>query len=328
MEMVAARVKHLSERVLSPEARRQLRAWWLGEVLDERADPVLKNSDQTIAAEAKHSARVSPVSLGEDDVHVLRLFLAELLWGAGNVSPADQEFVTEFALRLGLSSKKGIAFLGVGLGGAAREIADKTGVWITGFEANKAAAKLGAKQCAHEAGGEKISIECVDFETLTLPKKKFSDIICKEALHPVRDKKRLIMEIANSMKAGGTLLIMGPVEIQQPAGAHESARLLPGIWGDLEPVSVAAYASLIKDAGLDLRVNEDITPRYLELVAEGWSKLRRVVDRFTEAKLGKAARSFCLRVIAEEAELWAKRLEAFHDRRLAIHRIAAIKSRP
>lgn len=319
--MVGARAKRLSTSLVSPAVRQKFRAWWHGTAIDSRAGG---------GAETRtHLSTPPPRSAAtrDDGLLLLRLMLAELLWGEGRLGPGDDSLIVEPALGLGLTAKKGIAFLGVGLGGAARTLAEKTGVWVEGFEAHRRIAELGAKQCAAHASGSKVTVRAVDPEALKLPKGKFSDLVSREALGAVGDKTRLLAEIAGAVKPGGSLLTTEWVALCHPLGADESAALGLPCAGRSELLSADALADMIKAAGFDISASENMTPLCLPLIAEGWGQLARIVSRFTEASLGKHAFALCLRVIAEEAEIWARRFEACRRERIALQRITAVKRR-
>src|SRR5262249_5975511 len=158
-DAVLGRMRNLGQSLLKAETRERLGAWWRGV---ERSPSIDENLNP---AQAR---RLEPVGAGASSI-TQRLRVAETLWGPGNFGPGDAEFLTALAAQLGLTKEMSIAFIGVGLGGAARALVDDTEVWITGFEANPTLAAAGTEQCTIAGKGKKIAITLCDYETLELP---------------------------------------------------------------------------------------------------------------------------------------------------------------
>lgn len=318
-DAVLARVRTLGQTLLGPDARERLGAWWRGDAVRPQ-DGSTQNEEATAGGEA-------PLVGPPADYPTLyqRIRVSEALWGAGNLGPGDAEFLTALAAQLGLTKEMSIACVGVGLGGAARALVDETGVWITGYEANPVVAEIGVQQCTIAGKAKKVTHTVCNYETLTLPKGKFNDVISKEAFYLVQDKARLLGQLHATMKPGGTLLFTDYVVRGAPLSPTEQGHLFNAEWGPATPISPEHYGRLIEAAGFDLRVNESISDRYAEFVTDGWSNVRRMLDHLAAQEIDATARALFLRTVAEEAELWGNRLEAFRAGRLAVHRVVALK---
>lgn len=319
-----ARVKSISETLIGSDARARFGAWWRGDIAATRRRR--EEGEGTLMAPeqiADANVPLDPVT----DVEALRIRIkvSEQLWGQGNLGPGDSEFVTELCTSLRLNKEKSIAFLGVGLGGAARAIVNETDVWITGFESNEEVAREGIEQNMIAGKAKKVTITVSDYETLVLPKRKYTDVISKDELHLVQDKARLIKEVYETIKPGGTFLFTDFVEPGAPLSPAERAQLFTPQWGIAAPVSPPTYAQFVTDAGFDLRVNSDITPRFAQVVTNGWANLRKLLDHMAGEETDPARRALLLRVVAEEAAVWANRLEAFRENKLALYRVVALK---
>ena len=307
------RVKSL----VNEEAREKLGAWWRGDIATR---------GMAVPSDLGGETGTQPApSMDASSVMVQRIRVAEALWGAGNFGPGDAEFLTALAAQLGLTKEMSIGFIGVGLGGAARALVDETEVWITGYEANKTTAAMGVEQCTIAGKAKKVAISVVDYETLQLPAKKFNDIISKETFYLVRDKVRLIGQIAEAMKPGGTLLFTDFVTPGGALGTEERDRLFVRDLGEAMPIGPQDYAKIMSNAGLDQRVDEDISHNFGAFVTNGWANLRRMLDQLAGQEINPAERALFMRIVAEEAALWGNRLEAFRNGRLAVHRFVALK---
>ena len=317
-DAVIGRVRHLGQTLLRPETREKLDAWWRG--IDRPAS-------------AKDAEAGGPVpdagqpEFQEGSTILQRIRVAEALWGHGNFGPGDAEFLTALAAQLGLTKEMSLAFIGVGLGGAARALVDDTEVWITGYEANATIAAVGIEQCTIAGKAKKVAISVTDYETLNLPAKKFNDVISKETLYLVRDKARLLGQIAQNMKPGGTFLFSDYVAPQGEITAEERDQFFARELGEALPISPHEYAKQMTAVGLDVRVNEDISGSFGDFVTQGWANLRRMLDQLTVNEPNPAERALFMRIVAEEASHWGNRLEAFRTGRLAVHRFVALKPR-
>jgi len=319
-EAVIGRVRNLGQSLLKPQTREKLGAWWHGV---ER--PMADATDAPDGADTGVS--MPQPELGEGSTILQRIRVAEALWGHGNFGPGDAEFLTALAAQLGLTKEMSIGFIGVGLGGAARALVDDTEVWITGFEANPTIAAVGLEQCTIAGKAKKVQIAIENYETLSLPAKKFNDMISKETIYLVQDKARFIGQVAQGMKPGGTFLFTDYVAPQGPLSEEERDQLFARELGDASPISPADYGQLMSSVGFDVRVNEDISGSFGEFVTQGWANLRRMLDQLAVNEPNPAERALFMRIVAEEAAHWGNRLEAFRTGRLAVHRFVALKPR-
>ena len=69
--------------------------------------------------------------------------MVQRLWGDGFSSPGEAEHVMMLVKPLGLNETMGVLDLNPGLCGSTRVIADSTGAWVTGLEADADLAAAG-----------------------------------------------------------------------------------------------------------------------------------------------------------------------------------------
>lgn len=317
MPALLTKVREITDTLLSDDARQRLGAWWRGEPRQEQA--LATGSDEFLEL----SGVVVPAPTETSIAH--RIAVAEQLWGAGNLSPGDSDFTRELGVTLGLSKEKSIAFIGVGLGGAARAIVDETEVWVTGYESNASITALAIEQNTMAGKAKKVTVGHVDLEALDLPKQKFNAVVAKESFYLIKDKAKLLATVAGSLRPGGYLVFTDYVENGAKLDESQRQALFCQDWGAPFPVMPQEYRSLIEAHGLELRVDEDVSERYAAYATRGWSNLRRMLDRLGQESDDIANRNAIMRVIAEEASIWANRLDAFRDGRMAVHRFLAMK---
>ncbi len=305
-----ARVMSLRDTLLGDETRRKLGLWWRGENV---------HSMQPRDGEPRQDA--VPVDVACTLLH--RIVVGEHLWGRGNLGPGESDFIRELGVGLALTKEKSIAYMGIGLAGAARAIVADSGVWITGYDANAIVSKLAVEQNTMAGMAKKITVATDDFATLAIPPNKYDDIIATEGFSKVEDKARLFGQVAHALRPSGTLLFTEYVAVGEPMTDEERHALFCQDFGEPFPVPSSEYRTLVETNGLDLHIDEDVTGRYAGYATAGWSNLRRILDRLTEDCDEAGERTAIIRAVADAAALWANRIEAFRTGRLAVHRFLA-----
>ncbi len=302
-----ARVKSLPAGLMGPDLRKRLGAWWRGEPSqeDEPAEPNAEPEDERAPADW--------------------LVVSEQLWGPGALSPGEEGFIAELKQRLKLGTEAMLAYFGVGLGGAARLLVDQSEISIRGYEPDADAASLGMEQCRRAGRGKKVAISHVTFDFLKLPKEKFDAIVGKEAFHDVADKARIFKQVARALKSGGSLFFTDYVVTGDPLDASTCTTLFGKRSMPVSPCSADTYLALITSHGLDVVANDDLTDFYIGRVTEGWSNLRALLDHMGAQVDNPVRRMHFLRAVADEAAMWANRLEALRGRKLEVRRFVGPK---
>lgn len=302
-----ARVKTLPAGLVSPDMRKRLGAWWRGEHAEKGVQETRR---------AKADDKGGPAEW---------LVVAEQLWGDGALGPAEDKFVAELGERLSLNAETTLGYLGIGLGAAARSLADQTDVTITGYEPNADVADRGTEQGKAAPGGKNVDIRHMAFDRFELPKDAFDVVAGKESLHDVADRERVFKQIAHALKSGGTLLLTDYVVTSDPLDAGTCLTLFGKRSLPVSPCTAQAYRELSKSQGLESSADEDLTDLYIACVSEGWSNLRALLDQLGAQADDPARRTRFLRTIADEAAMWANRLEALRTRKLEVRRFLARK---
>lgn len=300
------------------EWKRLFLLWWTGG-LDPEAE--LEPVETTGTA---HRANVPRRKQQEINA---RGRVSQALWGEGNLTPGPAEFIMEITARLGLTSEMSMVDLGAGLGGPARAICAAYKIWITAYEAVPEYVKAGMEQSIMHGMGKKAPITQFETETFTLPEHKYDCVFSKEMMHHVQDKVRLLRQIQGSLKDSGQFCFTNYVITDAGKDtSHVTAwNLADGqnshFWTKEE--FQAAFAK----AKLDLRVSEDLTARYSEMIAEGFRGLKKNMDNLIAEEPDPEHQSELLHALAFETNRWAVRAEALKSGAMALLRFSGINGK-
>ncbi len=255
-----------------------------------------------------------------------RAMISQALWGEGNLTPGPAEFIAELTARLGLTPEMSMLDLGAGLGGPSRAISTAYGVWVTAYDAVPVHVSAGMEQSVMHGMGKKVPISQFDPETVELPDRKFDCIFSKEMMHHVKVKKRLIAEVESALKPRGQFIIINYVVTEKGkdglkvAAWNEADGQASHFWSKEE------YAAAFAEVKLDLRVTEDLTPRYCEMIAQGFRGLMKNMDGLIAAETDTVRQSELRRALAFESNRWAVRAEALQAGDIAVMRFSGINS--
>lgn len=150
--------------------------------------------------------------------------------------------------------------------------------------------------------------------------RKIDCFFSKDSLHLIEDKQYLLSAVKSALKQRGQFCIMDYVLTDQGrAGPHIAA------WNEAdEHVShfwtCQHYMEAFRKLKLHLRVNEDLTASYSEMIAEGFHNLRQNMDGLIAAESDPGKRSDLHRALAFEANRWAVRAEALQAGHVAVQR--------
>lgn len=299
--------------------RSRLQAWWDGyDVVLEEADPEPEDTRPKADPEPEKDPDTYAV-LDETNWSPQRAEAAEMVWGTGFVGPSGAKEILEMVKPMGLDPSMSILDLSAGLGESSRLVAQTFGTWVTGMEASPTLAAQGNEKSVMAGLSKKAPVKQYDPETLDLDGGTFDCIFAREAFFTVKAKAQLIETLVGGLKTHGELAF---TDILLRESDLKSAAIEK--WRKGEPVephlwSVDEMLEALRGHHLDVRVNEDITESYRALVVKGLEDLiashRR--RKRVEEQMGEA--------LIAEAELWARRIEAFDSGDLRVYRFLARK---
>ncbi|MBM3537302.1 MAG: methyltransferase domain-containing protein [Alphaproteobacteria bacterium] len=289
--------------------RKRLHAWWEGYYVDPEIDPNL---------EAPPTAPPTEEAVNDDKWSAPRIKIAELIWGDGFTFPGGVDHVIHMVKPMTLNSAKSMLDIGCGLGGTTRAIAKTFGTWVVGMEASPFLAKQGMLYSEKAGLAKKAPIQLFVPETLELPPKKYDAICIRNVFVGLSDKKPLLTAAARALRPGGCLLISDFAISQLDANSPAFRRWADGEETPQRLCTLEDFRTYCTGLRLDLRVAEDMTPEFRELVVKGWANLAEVME-------GKSLDPEEARGLAQELQLWQRRLAAFASGELRVIRIFGIK---
>jgi ubiquinone/menaquinone biosynthesis C-methylase UbiE len=307
----------MAERAIKPLAARQpsafarLRAWFSRPTRPAVA-PVPAASPPSGKSRAEAPATVPPLD---------RATVAQWLWGPGFIMPGDEHYVLELVKPFCLTPAMSMLDLSAGLGGPARAIAEAYGTYVTGLERSPERAKRGMEMSVTANLGKKATITQFNPESMELRVNSFDCILGRGSTYNVVEKERMLRVVFQGLKPRGQFLLneftVDPALSKRPELAAWMAResFPPVLW------TIEQYNDCLTSLGFDIRVVEDVTLMYRQMIVAGWARLLKEVD------LKTMARSH-LRVVVNEAELWALRIAALQSGAVRVYRLHALANKP
>lgn len=248
-----------------------------------------------------------------------RLNVIEKLWGLGYTTPGGAERVKLLLPLLELSEKKSILLLGAGLGGINETMVEETGVWVTGYEADKELAKLGQDSMQRAGLKRKAPVRFDTLEDLApkLKPKSFDAMMALDGIHSVTDKKALFSAVTDALRLDGEMLFISYVlPDTNPPGPkvqiwakHQS--LEPRLWPH------EAMMGMLKSLNLDVRPPDDVTQEYRNCVLKAWMTFLSTMKK--DELLSIAAD------LVGECERWADLITAIDHGGLKVMKYNCIK---
>jgi SAM-dependent methyltransferase len=291
----------------SARLKRRFHAWWEGyEFVDE----------PTTTADAS-AALVAPTPLPEVWTPE-RIRIAEMIWGDGFNFPGGEILALDLVTPLGLDGEKQLLDVGCGLGGGARAMAARLGVWVDGLESSGVLAGEGAKLTEKSASAKKVTITPFDPMTGTLPTKRYDVVFVRNTLSMVEDKPTLISALLNVVKPEGQIVF-----VELALAKHDDNSPALEAWRAIEdqlkhPATAELIAGALIRERVDVRVVEDLSGEFRKHVLQGWARFADVLKTTGIADSEKP-------IVAHELELWARRIAACTAGDLKFVRVHAIK---
>ena len=251
-----------------------------------------------------------------------RLGLMRDLWGDGYICPGGDPEILRLTRPLGLSSNLSLLIVGVGAGGAAATVVRNLGAWVTGLESDADLLTATEGYIHRVQLGRKVALVNWDPNNPVFAGQTHHHCLALQPLHGAQPEPVLDM-LVRALKPVGQL-VMTELVADPPLN---SADPVVRRWAELERLDPAAIPSgiaitrMIGRVGLDVRVNEDISPRQMEQALVGWRGFVRDLRGHRPAPAEAA-------VMVEEAELWLLRRRLMRTGRLKLMRWHAIGRPP
>lgn len=309
----------------------RMKAWWEGYDLEDVRAALASGNDveeelQKQQAAPKVEMETREVEGRNPDALVWdekRLETAQLIWGEGYCGPGGPEYVTSMSKLLGMSSKMSVAVIGAGLGGPSRVLASEFGAWITGYEESEQLAERGM-ELSTKAGLEgKAPIQHYDPNGDNPFERTFDRAYSKEALYTVDDKPKLLKSVFENLKDSGLFLIndytLGSMDALGNKDVQKWLRQEPT---QPFPIPSEIMEQLLTDCGYVLRVNEDITDQYVDMIARSWAGVSDVIESLHNHPEDQTE---TIQRLVKEAEFWMLRSKIMKEGHVRAWRFLAYK---
>lgn len=246
-----------------------------------------------------------------------RLNVIAKLWGEGCISPNSAEFLQIRAPMLGLSEEKSLLFLGAGLGGVGRALVDRTGVWVTGLEADEELAGIGKEMTRMLGMQKRAPVSLSNLEQPKIKENSFNAVVSLESLYKVASKEQLYSAMYASLRVDGELLMTDFV-VPDEGPPNEAVRA----WLEHESSDATLWTAekiqaFLSTLNIDLRPAEDITARYRSNVFKGFFSF---LSNITKPELLEISDD-----LIRECEYWAKQISALDSGGLKVYQFHAFK---
>ncbi len=305
----------------------RLKAWWEGYDADE-IEARLSNrgtkDDQSTPAKAAEKGPTDTLNeeLPIDPWDEETIDIAQYIWGDGFCGPGGPEYIVSLSKLLALSPEMSMMQLGAGLGGPARTLADRFGVWVTGYEESEQLVNAGNELSKIAGMSKKANLEVYEPEELEEFERQYDRALSKEALFTVQNKAGIIRAVEEKLKPGGLLLVTDYVVADDSIyGKDIYKQWRVGERADPCPVTEGEFKKILKDVKLQVRVSEDISSDYIKLINQAWAGADKVAAKLAKEENGAAL----IQTLMREAEFWARRKRMLESGDLRLWRFVANK---
>ncbi len=306
----------------------RFKTWWKGYDLDD-VKARLKDLQGEEPSE-KNNAKSSASAGGEPKEKItslpwdkIRMEMTQLIWGDGYCGPGGKEHIEKMCKLLTMNSEMSAVVIGAGLGGPARVLAEEFGVWITGYELSKDLAEQGMQMSTDAGLASKAIIQHIDPEQKNPFDRQFDRAFSKEALYCFPNKEKILKDTFDTLKDSALFLITDYTLSDLSALENPDVQK----WLKQEatqpyPVTARNMKNHLEEVGFTIRVNEDISSEYVDLIEHSWSKAAIVAQHLSEkGEEGTTA----IKSLMEEAEHWALRAKILKEGHIHVWRFLANK---
>lgn len=300
----------------------RLKAWWEGydtEDIKKRLKDREPEEEQQPEPEGKPK-EMTAENLDPWDEETVDI--AQYVWGKGFCGPGGPDYIISLSKLLALSPEMSMLQIGAGLGGPARVLVDRFGVWITGFEISQMLVEKGRKLSKMAGLDKKAVLEQYDPDNFEGFGRKFDRAISKEALFTIEDKAGMIAHIEDKLKPGG-LFLMTEYVIDSDAvlGKDRYKEWMVAERSHPYPILSDELVDLLKANRMQVRVSEDISRQYVDMINQAWAGADEVAAKLAQREDGAQM----IQTLMREAEFWTRRKKLLETGDLKLWRIVANK---
>ena len=310
----------------------RLKAWWEGYDSDEVAkryaelNPEPEPEPESKVKKSPLREKPDPVSvdpdLPTDPWNKDLININQYIWGEGFCGPGGPDYIVALSKLLALSPEMSMMHLGCAIGGASRVLADKFGVWVSGYEESPALVEKGREMSVAKGMEKKASVEEYDPNNFDGFDRKFDRVLAKESFFTIEDKKGMIEKIEEKLKPGGLVLVTDYVVADESVFSRDSFKEWKiGERRNPVPVLAEQLSEYFKDVNMQVRVSEDISDTYITMINEAWAGADKVAAALAKEEDGPRL----IQILMREAEFWTRRKQMLENGDLRLWRIVANK---
>ena len=305
----------------------RLKAWWEGYDADEIRQRIVERmpEEESKAVEAPAAPDKSKSSLVEEELNpwdAEKLNIAQYIWGEGFCGPGGPDYIITLSKLMALSPEMSMLQLGAGIGGPARVLVEKFGVWITGYEESDILVEKGREMSKMAGMEKKADIHLYDPEDFEGFDRKFDRAFARETLFTIQDKEQIIAELEENLKPGGLFLITDyMLGSDAVIGTDTYKQWRVGERSTPYPCLVDDMVDLLKKYHFQVRVNEDISDQYIDMINHAWAGADETAAALAKQENGPKL----IQTLMREAEFWTRRKKMLESGDLKLHRLVANK---
>jgi cyclopropane fatty-acyl-phospholipid synthase-like methyltransferase len=301
----------------------RLKAWWEGYDTEDIKARLKDRQPEDMAepeSEDDEPKDVSAENLDPWDEETIDI--AQYIWGKGFCGPGGPDYVISLSKLLALSPEMSMLQIGSGLGGPARVLVDRFGVWITGFEQSQMLVDKGNKLSKMAGLERKVVLDQYEPDGFEGFQRKYDRAISKEALFTIQDKAGMIGHIEDKLKPGGLFLMTEYVISGEGVPSKDSYKeWMVGERSHPFPVTSDDLVDMLKASRMQVRVSEDISRQYIEMINQAWTGADEVAAKLAKRENGAQM----IQTLMREAEFWTRRKKLLESGDLMLWRIVANK---
>ncbi len=244
-----------------------------------------------------------------------RIRLYDKLFDHGIMMPGGHEYALELAKPLALDETLSCLEIGAKLGGVARLLADRLGVWVTALEPDGELALLGMERSVQAGVQKRVPVQTLDPLQPELRKGYFNVVYSYGELYKIPEKETFLKALAETLRDHGQLLVTDYV-LTRDLDENELANWAKLEGEELFPWTAQEYKSRLGQLKFDIRIAKDESETHLKHIKLAWMTMLSDIQK---AGLDPDIMDY----LEPEMEMWMNRVKMLENGSLAFYRFYA-----
>jgi cyclopropane fatty-acyl-phospholipid synthase-like methyltransferase len=184
---------------------------------------------------------------GDEELAAATGRLTELMRQAAQIQPGDE-----------------VLDVGCGTGAPACRLARETGARVTGITTSSEGVAAARELANAQRLSDRVAFEVRDGIDNGFPGASFDRVWVLESSHLMRERDRLVAEVARVLRPGGRMtlcdiVLRRPMDFIEVRRLREPLALLRAVYGDARMEPLAEYRRLAEQSGLSVEREDDLT---------------------------------------------------------------------